>query len=498
MITTVVMALFLYTLMNTRQLLTAGKELFNGNFEGAVKSLSPGYELAPIPLSPDSYRRAPDGKQWFAELAGGSYFYFTYAGHKSAFTAYECCPPVNAIINKKAQAFINGKTWVLNTQGKAKGKESTTIEAKKLQALFKKPNPLQSWKQFEAQGYIYQQLFGYTIVLPIKPVGFKENIDATALWNIPPFMVDIEETNKLFYQTNQKGVIKKIVLNYGGIRTELEVDQVYIMKDITPSFSSLVIPESRICALELPINNIIGAYESRNVLINYRGALGILTKDAADGGQYGALPMPEGEKENIQSEFRRYGLKQHQWNIIITSASMKWQQMGYATKDLMLFEEVEGSTMAVCDSYSYPYQLMAAAKGTTYANVNEGKKLLYQDAIVPESESIYEQWNQFFDTEKYNLVIDKDYSHVAVLQEDQLQSAQARKSRNDALLIEYQNDLITMNRWLELNGEDPRPDGDRYYSEIKSEQNGNQQQQSGAEEGEEAESAEGDSESEDS
>lgn len=461
--------------MNTRQLLTAGKELFNGNFEGAVKSLSPGYELQPVPLSPGSYRGAQDGQQWFAEMVGGNFFYFTYGGHRSSLTAYECCAPVNAIINRKAQAYINGKTWVLNTRGK----EATSAEAKKLQALFKKPNPLQSWKQFEAQGYIYQQLFGYTIVLPIKPVGFKENIDASALWNIPPFMVDIEETNKLFYQSDTRGIIKQIVLTYKGQRTILNVEDIYIMKDFTPSFCSLVIPESRIKALELPINNIIGAYESRNVLINYRGALGILTKDAGDGGQYGALPLPEGEKENIQNDFRRYGLKHHQWQIIITSASMKWQQMGYATKDLMLFEEVEGSTMAICDSYGFPYQLMASAKGTTFANVNEGKKLLYQDSIIPESESIYEQWDQFFNTEKYNLQLNKDYSHVAVLQEDQLQAAQARAARNGALLIEYQNDLITMNRWLELNGEDPRPDGDRYYSEIKAEQNGNQQSNQG-------------------
>lgn len=457
--------------MNTRQLLTAGKELFNGNFEGAVKSLS-GYELEPIPLSPGSYRGAQDGQQWFAEVAGGNFFYFTYSGHKSSLTAYECCPPVNAIINKKAQAYINGKTWVLNTQGK----DATTIEAKKLKALFKKPNPLQSWKQFEAQGYIYQQLFGYTMILPIKPVGFKENIDATALWNIPPFMVDIEETNKLFYQSDVKGIIKQIVLNYKGTRTILQVEDIYIIKDFTPSFCSLVIPESRICSLELPINNIIGAYESRNVLINYRGALGILTRDAGDGGAYGPMPLPENEKENIQNDFRRYGLKQHQWQIIITSAAMKWQQMGYPTKDLMLFEEVEGSTMAICDGFGYPYRLMGAEKSASYNDVSQFKKMLYQDAIIPESESIYEQWDQFFNTEKYNLHLNKDYSHVAVLQEDQVQAANARKARNDALLIEYQNDLITMNRWLELNGEDPRPDGNRYYSEIKREQNGNEQE----------------------
>jgi hypothetical protein len=490
MIAKVIMALFLLTLMNTRQFLTAGKELLNGNFEGAVKSLS-GHETHPIPLSPGSYRGAQDGQQWFAEMVGGSYFYFTYGGHKSSLTAYECCPPVNAIINRKAQAYINGKTWVLNTRGK----ESTSAEAKKLQALFKKPNPLQSWKQFEAQGYIYQQLFGYTIILPIKPVGFKENIDASALWNIPPFMVDIEETNKLFYQSDTKGIIKEIVLNYKGQRTILKVEDIYIMKDFTPSFCSLVIPESRIKALELPINNIIGAYESRNVLINYRGALGILTKDAGDGGQYGALPLPEGEKENIQNDFRRYGLKHNQWQIIITSAAMKWQQMGYPTKDLMLFEEIEDDIMRICDSYNYPYQLMSSAKGTTFSNVKEAKQLLYQDAIIPEAESIYEQWDQFFNTEKYNLKLDKDFTHIPVMQEDQLQAAQARKARNDALLVEYQNDLITMNRWLELNGEDPRPDGNRYYSEIKREQNGNEEANTESEG--EAQSGQGNSEGED-
>lgn len=453
MITTVVMALFLF--MEVQRLLSAGKDLIKGDFNGALKSLSPiSYDL-----TPSNYRPSIGGlDNILFEGNGKSIFHFQYSGYGSAQKAYEKCPPVNAIINKKAQAYINGKTWVLNTQGKAKGKESTSIEAKKLQALFKKPNPLQSWKQFEAQGYIYQQLFGYTIVLPIKPAGFKENIDASALWNIPPSMVDIEETNKLFYQTDTAGIIKQIVLNYKGTRTILKVEDIYILKDFTPSFCSLIIPDSRIRALELPINNIVGAYESRNVLINYRGALGILSQDPGSG-QYGTIPMSLEQKEQLQQEFRRYGLSNHQWQFIITSASLKWQQMGISTRDLMLFEEIEADTMAICDSYNYPYQLMSSAKGTTFSNLNEGKKLLYQDATIPEAESMYEQWNQLFNTEKYGITIDKDYSHVAVLQEDKQQMAQARKTMDDALAIEFQNGLITLDDWLEKLGEDPLPNG---------------------------------------
>lgn len=460
--------------MDTQRLLTVGKELIKGDFGRALKSLSPySWDVSPISYRPSI---GTGDTPHFFETNGSTYFYFTWSGHNSSQRAYERCPPLNAIINRKAQAYINGKTFVLNTQGKAKGKEATSADAKKLQTLFKRPNPLQSWKQFEAQGYIYQQAFGFNILLPIKPVGFKENIDASSLWNIPPSMIDIEETNKLFYQSNVSGIIKKIVLNYKGIRTELNVDDIYIMKDFVPSFCSLVIPESRVKALEYPINNIMGAYESRNVLINYRGALGILSQDPGNG-QYGAIPMTDDQKTALQNDFRRYGLSKHQWQFIITSASLKWQQMGVATKDLMLFEEVDAGIEAICDAYNYPYQLMSSAKGTTFSNLNEGKKLLYQDATLPEAESTYEQWNQFFNTDAYQLVIEKDYSHVAILQEDQVQAAQARKARNDALLIEWQNDLITRNRWLELNGEDPLPDGgDLYYSEWKKLNTDNQNQ----------------------
>lgn len=425
-------------------------DLLKGDFNTAFKSLSP---PDPFYVSPIDYRPSIDSNgNWFFEQHGKSFFYFTYSGCPDAQRAYEQCPPVNAIINRKAQAYINGKTWVLND----KGKEATGAVAAKLRKLIEQPNPLQSWEQFEAQGYIYQQLFGYNIVLPIKPAGFKDNIDATSLWNLPPTMVKVEETNKLFYQADVEGMIKEIVLSYKGAETKLKASDVHIMKDFTPSFHTLILPQSRIAALALPINNIIGAYESRNVLINYRGALGILSNDPG-GGQYGSIPLSPEEKDGLQQEFRKYGLKNHQWQFIITSASLKWQQMGVSTRELMLFEEIQADTMAICDSYNYPYQLMSDAKGTTFSNLNEGKKLLYQDATIPEAQSMYGQWNKLFKTAEYGLKIDKDYSTIAVLQEDKVQAATARKTLDEALKVEFESGLITLDDWLEKLGEDPLP-----------------------------------------
>ncbi len=445
--------------------MTIGRELLRGGLTGAVKSLLASDEM----VVPGNYRGMTGPAQWIFGGNGIDYW-FKYSGHQSSLTAYEMCPPVNAIINRKAQAYINGKSFVLNTQGK----ESSTPDAKKIKALMAKPNALQSWKQFEAQGYIYQQLFGYNIVLPIKPFGFKDNIDATSLWNIPPSMIDIEETNKLFYQTDTSGIIKELVLNYKGTRTVIKVADVFIMKDYTPSFNSLVIPESRIKALALPINNIIGAYESRYVIINKRGALGILSHDPGRG-EYGSLPMTNEQKAELQADFSKYGLRGHQWQFIITTAALKWQAMGQSVKELMLIEEVEESTVACCAGLNFP-PFILGLRDTTYSNMNAAEKGLYQNSIIPDAENNYEQWNHFFGLAERNLEFVKDFCHLPVLQEDDLSKAQARKARNDAYLIEWQNNLITRNQWRIANGDDPVPGDDLYYDDVKPEQNEGQAQ----------------------
>lgn len=418
-----------------------------------VKSVNP----APVFLDPSQYR----SQMTDMFLAGGQgpLQQFTYQDNNSSLTAYEKCPPLTAVINKKAQAYINGKTWVMDK----KGKESVSEFANKLRARLAKPNPLQSWKQFEAQNYIYQQIFGYCIVLPIIPAGFKKNIDATSLWNIPGNMIKPFETNKLWYQTELKGILQKIVLTYKGHETELPLDLIYIFKDFAPSFKTMIFPESRVCSLEMPINNIIGALASRNVLINYRGALGILSSDSD---KFGYVPIKEGDKESLQNDFRRYGLIGQQWKFIITSAAVKWQQMGIPTRDLMLFEEIEDDVNMICDSYSYPIDLMAGSTRKTYQNSDAAGKGLYQNAIIPEADSMYDQWNIFFDCAANNVELEKDYSHIPILQQNKGEQATARNTLGQALEREFKNNWITYNRVLELLGEDTITGMDKYYKEL--------------------------------
>lgn len=390
---------------------------------------------------------------------GGTY---VWKDSDSSLKAYEYCPPFSAIINRMAQAYINGKTWVMNTQGK----EATSADAVKLRKLFTKPNPLMSWKQFEAQQQIYIDLYGYCLLLPIIPFGFEQfgPIEATSIWNIPPIMFDVKETNKLFYQTDMKGIIQSIKMTYKGNNTLLDINNLYIFKDFVPSCHTLVFPESRVKALQKPIANIIGAYAARKKLINYRGAQGIFTQEPGRG-NWVNIPVTPKQKEDLQRDFRRYGIREDQWTYIMTEAAMKWQPIGLPTRDLMLFEEIQDDIMRICDAYGYPSPLINSEKGPAVANTKEYKAQLYQDAIIPKADNNYEQWNIVFRTAERNLKIQKDYSHIPVLQEDEKTLWDARNSRVDSLIKEWKADMITRNRFLVLNNEDPLgPEGDVYYS----------------------------------
>jgi len=422
------------------------------------KSMNPYTGPTSRTISPATYRGGQEF--WFFNADGkGNDVQFSYSSHQSSLIAYQKCSPLNAIINKKTKAYLNGKTWILNKSGKGKGKEATSEVAVKLRKLLKRPNPIQSWKEFEAQNYIYQQVFGFCIVLPIKPVGFP-NIEATKLWNIPPSMIEVTETEKLFYNDDQN-IIKKIVIKWGNDTGELDPKDIYIFKDFTPSFKSAIFPESRVCSNEQQIKNIIGAYESRGVLIDYRGAHGIVSPDAKDAG--GPIRLKDEDKQDLQEEYLRYGIRRGQWQLIFSSAAVKWDQIGMPTKDLMLFEEIDDDIMRLCDGWDFPYRLLSSEKSNSLggSDVKEFKKILYQDATIPEALSIYEQWNEFFNLEEFNLVLDKDFSKVSALQADEKASAEARKLRNEGLMIEFNMNMLTLNQWLEKNGEDPlvKPEG---------------------------------------
>lgn len=442
----------------------AGREVVKGNFGNALS----------LTINPAHYRQlggdfGTSGAMWFFQSDGHDIL-FEYGNAGSSLKAYQACPPLSAIINRKAQAFSDGQTWILNAQGKAKGKEATGEVATRIRNLMERPNFRLSWREFEAQNYVYQQLAGFCVVLPIKPVGF-DNTYATAMWNIPPWMLEIKpKRNANFLLAKSlKDMLESVTVVYDDARTPLSLDDIFIFTDLSSaSCTPAGLPESRIRSLTQPINNLMAIYESMGVIIDKRGPSWFVSSNQSD--ESGNIALQPGEKKQVQEDFAQYGLRRNQMRAIITSANINVQTVGFSTKDLMLIEMSQDAIMRLCDGYGYPYPLIANDRTNSLGgnNTDPFRKVLYEGAILPESKSTYGQWEAFFSTSKYSLRLEKDYSHVAALQEDKVQQALARFNRNRAALIEFQNNLLKLNEWREMNGEDPieGENGDKYYYEL--------------------------------
>jgi hypothetical protein len=261
-------------------------------------------------------------------------------------------------------------------------------------------------------------------------------------------------------------MITEIAINFNGLRLIVPLKELVIIKDFVPSFTTLTFPGSKVKAMALPINNIIGAYDSRRSIINNRGALGILSRDPGTG-QYEPMGISEDEKTQLQRDYRKYGRLSHQWHLIITQATLKWQSMGYSVKDLMLLEEVEEDTRAICAGTNFPPFILGLAD-TTFNNMNSAEKGLYQNSIIPDANNYYDQLTDAFGLEDRNLFLYKNFEGVPVLQEDKKENALWRNSLVDAYLKEWKAGACTLNEMRKALGDDPIPDerGKLYYDEY--------------------------------
>lgn len=400
----------------------------------------------------------------FFGVHGDSYL-LNLSCEKEYLAAYNLCSPLKSIISKRSKAFNSGITKVINRNT---GKEVKSGRAAEIRKLLKKPNALQTESQFMAQQNHYTDIFGYCPVLKIRPAGMASEI--SSMWNIPPWLFDIEYTKKWLNQSNISGIYSSYFMTWEGERVPIPFKDLFFIFDDgigTEYDTNLTIPDSRLLSNDFVVANIVAAYKSRNTLITKRGAIGILSNETVDGDS-GSVPMRKEDKEDLQKDFKKYGLVGQAFQVIISDANLKWQQMGFPTKELMLFEEIEDDINRLCDAYGVPSVLMARGKDTTFENQNQGRKDFIENTIIPESAQRKEMLTNGVIEDDESLQIVTDYSGLAVMQEDKAKAATARKTLDDALQIEYKAGLITKNDWREKLGEERLslevdPTGDSYF-----------------------------------
>lgn len=326
-------------------------------------------------------------------------------------------PEVNSIINIKARASSR-----MNLQIVSKTTDQPVRNNEPLVKRLRYPNFFQSQKEFLMQTKLFQEIFGNEILYFLSPLGMKNNIKG--MFSLPPVYVDIEELKaEKYWMFADYPESIRYYIDWNGRQYLDPNDIIHINNSkVDVQTNDVYWGESPLRSLQPAISNIRAAYEARNVLIENRGALGILSNEASD--VAGALPLDPDEKEKLQNEYKKYGITKGQYQLIITSLRLKFQQMAQDVDKLRLFEEVKADTEQICDGLGVPFELLANQKGTTFENQKTAEKRLYVETIIPEAEEWTAALNRRFESMDKSWEIRADYSHLEIFADNARERAQ--------------------------------------------------------------------------
>jgi HK97 family phage portal protein len=318
---------------------------------------------------------------------------------KSYGDLYNSVPELKLVISKKVAMFLNGRINLVRDNGEK-------VEQHPVLDLIQKPNPIQGRNEFFAQWYLNEQIYGNGF---LKALRVSSDVPK-AVYVLPSEHMKVVPTGKLFEQIDINDIIDFYEFDNLKIREQYrEISNILHTK--VYSDGSYFASKSPIEALTKPISNLIGAYKSRNILINDMGAKGILSFGSNSDGQ-GPLGVGNSHLE-VEKQYReKYGINHDQSKVIISKTPVSWTPMSYPIKDLMLLEECHDNFLKIIDSYGLNIHVFSQEKGSTFDNVNQGIKSAYENTIIPEAETKMEQLTKFFKLNEQGLRLVIDFSHM--------------------------------------------------------------------------------------
>lgn len=290
-----------------------------------------------------------------------------------------------------------------------------------LTKLIESPNQHQTFDEFHATNFGNKLLTGESFVYGVG-TGLKTMPGLLEMIPLPSQNIHLMVTNQWY------GEIEKYILileSENGV--SFDPSEIMHVKNFNPSLlSSITANKTRVTTLGLrgipplaPLCKVIQqsneSFTAQMRIIQNGHPLGILSNNSSE-------PMTDSEWENASGNMQSsYGGSGNKGKIKLTTANLKWLNMGFNSVDLALLPVQEMSLGAICAAYQLPVPNLTGEN----ANFNTGKeseKKKWNDAILPHFNSFANQYNKFFRKRIPNLkegvFIDYDHRSVPSLQQD--------------------------------------------------------------------------------
>jgi len=281
------------------------------------------------------------------------------------------------------------------------------LQDTELHKLLERPNPAQSYNSFIGELIAFGKLTGNRYIYGIGPDTGANVGKYTELYVMPSQIMEIVSG----------GIMKpvsKYKIEYNGT-FEIPAEEICHIKDFNPYYDgtgSHLYGQSPLRAglRSLTTNN--EAVQTGVKYLQNQTARGLLMSDEGD--------INEVQAQQLKDKFRKqFQGSDNAGDVIITPKKLSWVNFGLNAADVSLIEQYNASIKDLCNIYNVPVQLLNNTDSSSYNNMKEAKKALYQNCVIPELLKIKDELNRWL-APKYgeNLCIEFDFSVIPELQEE--------------------------------------------------------------------------------
>jgi len=322
------------------------------------------------------------------------------------FQVYE---KVNDNDYKRYKAMNSGTldSGVMHKANYLKKKALVELQDTDLHKLLDRPNPAQSYASWITELIAFGKLTGNRYIYGIAPETGNGAGKYKELYVMPSQLIEIISGGIM-------QPVKEYAIEYNG-QYKIPADQICHIKDFNPYFDgsgSHLYGQSPLRAglRSMTTNN--EAVQTGVKYLQNQTARGVLMSDEGDLNEVQAQQLKDKFRKNFQGA-------ENAGDIIITPKKLSWVNFGLNASDVSLIEQYNASIKDLCNIYNVPAVLLNNTESSTYNNVKEAKKALYQNCVIPELNKIADELNRWL-APKYGekLCIEFDYSSIPELQEE--------------------------------------------------------------------------------
>lgn len=357
-----------------------------------------------------TWNRDSSGNNWYVENNGNG---FGSGENQSNLEISQNHPILTPALLFISKLFSQAEFKVVNKETGKEEKNHWLIK------LLNKPNLYQTQSDFLESLQFIQIAQGKAVGYLKRPIGFSGAEDIDSIYLLDSDLIEwplkYKDTNfrSPMLSARAKSSADNEIIKYdvNGENLKIKVKDLIFFYDLPNMLQkNFYDVNSRLDGLRQTLINTNDSLIAKNIILKTNG------KELISGGNNEHFPLAGDDKDKAENLLQNnYGLGWFRKRGIVTKASINYQSLHIALRDLGLDESVKVDGNLIYTALHIPKDIISLeAKKTTYNNFKESMVSYIQNEMQASTNAFTDVLNQLIDDSDYKLV--GSYEHLPIMQ----------------------------------------------------------------------------------